>query len=146
MKALLAVLLALPAAAATPNVVVITIDTLRADHLGCYGYKYPTSPNIDALAKGATRFAHAYTPAPITLVAHSSLFTGMLPPATGMQDFSNNKLGNDIPTLAAELRSHGYRTAASIGSMVLDHRFGLDRGFDHYSDTFEFNRLQEANL
>src|SRR5437870_2212507 len=112
---ILALFLTSAASAASPNILVVTIDTLRADHVGCYGYKFSTTPNLDALAKQGVRFAHAYTPAPITLVAHSSIFTGMLPPATGMQDFSNNRLPPNIPTLAGLLQAAGYRTGASIG-------------------------------
>jgi arylsulfatase A-like enzyme/Flp pilus assembly protein TadD len=129
-----------------PNVVVITIDTLRADHLGCYGYKEIHTPNIDALAAGGIRFEHAFTPVPITLPAHSVIFTGTYPTFNGMHDFSGNKLGSEPLTLAAILKAHGYTTGAVVGSGVLDSRFGLNRGFDFYYDHFDFNRLQESNL
>src|SRR4051812_11518993 len=72
------------------NVIVISIDTLRADHLGCYGNKAIRTPNIDALAAQGTRFEHAFTPVPITLPAHSALMTGTFPTANGMHDFSGN--------------------------------------------------------
>ena len=68
-------------APSTPNVIVITIDTLRADHLGCYGYKQIHTPNLDALAAGGVRFERAYTPVPVTLPAHSAIFTGTYPHA-----------------------------------------------------------------
>src|ERR1700745_867137 len=75
-----------------PNVVVITIDTLRADHLACYGYSKIRTPNIDALAANGARFERAYTPVPVTLPAHTAIFTGTYPTLSGMHDFSGNKL------------------------------------------------------
>ena len=131
---------------APPNVVFITIDTLRADHLGCYGYKQIQTPNIDALAAHSARFEHAYTPVPVTLPAHTAIFTGTYPTLSGMHDFSGNKLNPTQATLASILKEHGYATAAVIGSAVLDSRFGLNQGFDFYYDHFDFNRLQESNL
>jgi arylsulfatase A-like enzyme/Flp pilus assembly protein TadD len=129
-----------------PNVVVITIDTLRPDHLGCYGDKQIHTPNIDALASEGVRFERAYTPVPVTLPAHTVIFTGTYPMLSGMHDFSANKLNPSQPTLASVLKQHGYITGAVIGSAVLDSRFGLNNGFDFYYDHFDFNRLQESNL
>ncbi len=131
---------------AAPNVVVITIDTLRADHVGCYGYKQIHTPNIDALAADGARFERAYTAVPVTLPSHTVMFTGTYPMLNGMHDFAANKLNATQPTLAAVLKEHGYATAAVVGSAVLDSRFGLNRGFDFYYDHFDFNRLQESNL
>jgi arylsulfatase A-like enzyme/cytochrome c-type biogenesis protein CcmH/NrfG len=128
------------------NVVVITIDTLRADHVRCYGYKQIRTPNIDALAADSARFARAYTAVPVTLPSHTVIFTGTYPMLSGIHDFAANKLGPTQPTLASVLKEHGYATAAVIGSAVLDSRFGLNRGFDFYYDHFDFNRLQESNL
>jgi arylsulfatase A-like enzyme/Flp pilus assembly protein TadD len=128
------------------NVVIITIDTLRADHLGCYGYKQIRTPNIDALASESARFERAYTPVPVTLPAHAVIFTGTYPVFSGMHDFSGNKLNPKQPTLASVLKRQGYTTGAVIGSAVLDSRFGLNQGFDFYYDHFDFNRLQESNL
>jgi arylsulfatase A-like enzyme/Flp pilus assembly protein TadD len=134
------------APAAAPNVVVITIDTLRADHVGCYGYKQIRTPNIDALAADGARFERAYAAVPVTLPSHTVMFTGTYPMLNGMHDFAANKLNATQPTLASVLKQHGYATAAVIGSAVLDSRFGLNRGFDFYYDHFDFNRLQESNL
>lgn len=131
---------------AAPNVVVITIDTLRADHVGCYGYKQIHTPNIDALAADGARFERAYAAVPVTLPSHTVMFTGTYPMLNGMHDFAANKLNATQPTLAAVLKEHGYATAAVVGSAVLDSRFGLNRGFDFYYDHFDFNRLQESNL
>jgi arylsulfatase A-like enzyme/Tfp pilus assembly protein PilF len=128
------------------NVVVITIDTLRPDHLGCYGYKQIRTPNIDALASDGVRFERAYTAVPVTLPSHTVIFTGTYPTFSGMHDFAGNKLGSSQPTLAAVLKEHGYVTGAVVGSAVLDSRFGLNRGFDFYYDHFDFNRLEESNI
>src|SRR5438270_1499409 len=143
---LLAAISAFAAANSAPNVIVITIDTLRADHLGCYGYKQIKTPNIDALAADGVRFEHAYTPVPVTLPAHTAIFTGTYPMLSGMHDFSANRLSPEQPTLASILKEHGYTNGAVIGSAVLDRRFGLDHGFDFYYDHFDFSRLQESNL
>src|SRR6202047_5683838 len=129
-----------------PNVVVITIDTLRADHLGCYGYKQIRTPNIDALAADGVRFESAFAVVPVTLPSHSSMLTGTYPMLSGMHDFSGNKLSPLQPTLASVLKQAGYQTGAVIGAAVLDSRFGLNQGFDFYYDHFDFSRLDEANL
>ena len=100
------------------NVVIITIDTLRADHLGCYGYRQIRTPNIDALASESARFEHAYTPVPVTLPAHTVIFTGTYPVFSGMHDFSGNKLNPKQATLASVLKRQGYTTGAVIGSAV----------------------------
>jgi len=126
-----------------PNVVVITIDTVRADHLGCYGDRAIQTPNIDALASASARFTHAFAPVPITLPSHSALFTGSFPMATGMHDFGGNKLSASSVTLAKVLRDHDYSTAAFLGAAVLDSRFGLNQGFQTYFDHFAFSRLDD---
>lgn len=129
-----------------PNVVLITIDTLRADHLGCYGNKGVRTPNIDAVAADGTRMQRAYTPVPITLPSHTVMMTGTYPMKSGMHDFSGNTLSPEQPTLASVLKSNGYQTGAVVASAVLDSRFGLNHGFDFYYDHFDFNRLLETNL
>ncbi len=144
-------LAALHAAAQTatkpaPNVVLITIDTLRPDHVGCYGYKQIKTPNIDALAADGTRFDRAFAVVPVTLPSHTSILTGTYPMFSGMHDFSGNKLSPLQPTLASVLKQAGYQTGAVIAAAVLDSRFGLNQGFDFYYDHFDFNRLDEANL
>ncbi len=148
---ILTVLTALHAAAQTPakpalNVVLITIDTLRADHLGCYGYKQIKTPNIDGLAADGVRFERAFAVVPVTLPSHTSMLTGTYPMLSGMHDFSGNKLSPLQPTLASVLKQAGYQTGAVIGAAVLDSRFGLNQGFDFYYDHFDFSRLDEANL
>jgi arylsulfatase A-like enzyme/Flp pilus assembly protein TadD len=148
---IVAALTPLCAAAQTPakpplNVVLITIDTLRADHVGCYGYKQIKTPNIDGLAADGVRFESAFAVVPVTLPSHSSMLTGTYPMLSGMHDFSGNKLSPLQPTLASVLKQAGYQTGAVIGAAVLDSRFGLNQGFDFYYDHFDFSRLDEANL
>jgi arylsulfatase A-like enzyme/Tfp pilus assembly protein PilF len=128
------------------NVVLMTIDTLRADHVGCYGYKQIKTPNIDGLAADGVRFERAFTPVPATLPSHSAMLTGTYPMLSGMHDFSGNKLSPQQPTLATVLKQAGYTTGAVIASAVLDSRFGLNQGFDFYYDHFDFSRMDEANL
>ena len=129
-----------------PNVVLITIDTLRADHVGAYGYKQIKTPNIDGLAADGARFERAFAVVPVTLPSHSSMLTGTYPMLSGMHDFSANKLSPQQPTMASVLKQAGYRTGAVIAAAVLDSRFGLNQGFDFYYDHFDFSRLDEANL
>jgi arylsulfatase A-like enzyme/Flp pilus assembly protein TadD len=128
------------------NVVLITIDTLRADHVGCYGYKLIKTPNIDSLANEGARFDRAFAVVPVTLPSHSSILTGTYPMLSGMHDFSGNKLSPLQPTLASVLKQAGYQTGAVVAAAVLDARFGLNQGFDFYYDHFDFSRLNEANL
>ncbi len=128
------------------NVVLITIDTLRADHVSCYGYKQVKTPNIDGLAADGARFERAFAVVPVTLPSHTTILTGTYPMLSGMHDFSGNKLNPQQPTLATVLRQAGYATGAVVGSAVLDSRFGLNQGFDFYYDHFDFSRLDEANL
>lgn len=115
------------------NLLLITLDTTRADHLGCYGYPAARTTAIDALAAGGVTFENAYATAPVTLPSHASMLTGLYPPENGLR---NNGAGSlaDVPTLAEILGGHGYETAAIIGAVVLHADRGLDRGFDVYDD------------
>jgi arylsulfatase A-like enzyme len=115
-------------------VLLVTVDTLRADRLGCYGDAAARTPALDALARQGVLFESAFTHVPITLPAHATLFTGLLPPAHGVRGNGTFALGPGPPTLAEVLRSRGRRTAAFVGGFPLARRFGLDRGFDHYDD------------
>jgi len=115
------------------NVVLISIDTLRADHLSCYGYPKKTSPNIDAFAKDAVLFNHAVTPVPLTMPAHSSMMTGTTPLYHKVHD-NGHRLSESNITLAELLKQKDFATAAFIGAAVLDSQFGLDQGFDTYDD------------
>lgn len=127
-----------PGPALTPSsILLITVDTLRADRLGCYGDTRARTPHMDALARDGVAFEAAYTPVPITLPAHASLLTGLLPPAHGVRGNGAFALGPEPATLAEALRSRGLRTAAFVGGFPLARRFGLARGFDHYDDVME---------
>ena len=128
------------------NVVLITLDTLRPDHLGCYGYTAIQTPHIDQLAGAGARFTQAFTPVPVTLPAHTSLLTGIFPLATGVHDFTGNRVPPGAATLAKILHDHGYSTAAFIGAPVLDSRFGLNQGFDTYFDHFSLAGREEVHL
>jgi arylsulfatase A-like enzyme/Tfp pilus assembly protein PilF len=132
--------------ASRPNVLLVTIDTLRPDYLHCYGYTQIETPSIDSLAAAGIRFEQAYTPVPITLPSHTVILTGTYPMMSGMHDFSGNNLNPEQATLATVLHARGYDTGAVIAAAVLDRRFGLNRGFDFYYDHFNFGRLSEANL
>src|SRR2546423_12990134 len=102
-----------------PDVFLITIDTLRADHVHCYGYDRVQTPAIDGLAKDGIRFAQAFTPSPITNTSHTSILTGLLPSTHGVTDFAV-RLANTYPDWAELLKKQGYRTSAFIGSVILD--------------------------
>ncbi len=123
-------------AAASHNVLLITLDTTRADRLGCYGYAQARTPRLDALAASGVRFARAYAPAPLTLPAHASILSGLHPVAHGVRN-NGHDLGPGIVTLAQVLKARGFSTAAFVSSFSVDSRFGLGRGFDVYDDTFE---------
>jgi len=116
------------------NVLLVTLDTVRADHLGCYGYSSAETPALDGLARDGVRFTQAMAAAPLTLPSHATLLTGLVPPRHAVHQNGAAALPPGVPTLAQSMRARGYRTGAFVGSFVLDHRFGLDRGFDLYDD------------
>jgi arylsulfatase A-like enzyme len=126
-----------PGAAAGFNILLVTLDTTRADRIGCYGYSPAATPVLDGLAAGGVRFAEAVTVAPETLPAHATLLTGLLPPRHGLRINAEGRLGSQHVTLAEVARARGYRTAAFVSAFVLDARFGLDQGFDLYDDRVE---------
>ena len=128
---------------ARPSLVLLTLDTTRADALGCYGGVGASTPNLDALAARGTRWARALTPAPLTFPAHCSLLTGLDPPFHGVRDNGTAILPPTLPTLATVLAARGYRTGAFIASRVLDRRFGLARGFQTYGDRMAAERQGE---
>ena len=127
-----------------PDVFLITIDTLRADHVHCYGYENIQTPALDGLAKDGIRFAQAFTPSPITNTSHTSILTGLLPSTHGVTDFAV-PLAPAHPTLAELLKGKGYHTAAFIGAVILDSKTlapGLDRGFDFYDNFPEHSQTK----
>ena len=121
---------------ATPsarNLVIITIDTLRADHVGAYGYKEAHTPTLDKLAQDGVLFTHAYATAPITLTSHASLMTGRYPPGHGARH-NGMRIDLKTPTLADKLSEAGLATGAFVAAYPLDRRFGLIKGFQTYGD------------
>ncbi|MDD8014755.1 MAG: sulfatase-like hydrolase/transferase [Acidobacteriota bacterium] len=134
---------AFPEAKKELNILLITIDTLRADKLGCYGNRDPLTPNIDGLAAQGFLFDQAFAHAPTTLPSHTSILTGMTPLGHGVHDNSNFVVGSSSLTLAEHLKSNGYATAAFVGAFPLDSRFGLTQGFDVYDDNYGAGSSQE---
>lgn len=117
-----------------PNLVLVTLDTVRADHLGCYGDGAAVTPALDRLAAEGLRFVQASSSVPLTLPSHTTLLTGLLPPHHGLRNNGAGALPGGTATLATLLADKGYRTGAFVGAFVLDHRFGLARGFEVYDD------------
>jgi arylsulfatase A-like enzyme len=116
-----------------PNIVLIVIDALRADHLSCYGYKLKTTPNIDDLQKRGTLFEQFFVPLPMTQPSFASLFTSLHPLSHGVRQ-NGKALSPKARTLASILQDNGYVTAAVVGAFNLDSRFGLNQGFQFYDD------------
>ena len=122
------------------NLVLISVDTLRPDHLGCYGYEAIETPNIDRLSAQGVRFTDATSAVPLTLPSHATVLTGLYPPSHGIRDNAYMALPDEITTLAEVLKREGYSTGAVIGAFVLDSRYGLDQGFDYYDDDLSGGR------
>jgi arylsulfatase A-like enzyme/Tfp pilus assembly protein PilF len=126
------------------NVLLVTLDTTRADHLGCYGFERALTPVVDQLAREGVTFENAFSSMPLTLPAHASILTGRYPPENGVHENGNARLDESIPTLTRYLRQAGYSTAAFIASMVLDSKHGLDQAFDVYDDNMAGGRRHGA--
>ncbi len=118
------------------NVLLVTIDTLRRDRLGAYGSAKGLTPTLDRLAASGVRYTHAFSHAPMTLPAHTSILTGRTPRSHGVHVNGVSRLDERVPTLATAFLSAGYRSGAFVGAFVLDARFGLNRGFDEYDDRY----------
>lgn len=123
-------------AEAIERIILISIDTLRADALGAYGNPLDTSPYIDAIAKHGTLFRNCIAPSPMTFPSHATMLTGLHPLQHGVLVNMQAALPQGIQTLPERLRDRGWRTGAVVSSSVLHHRFDLDRGFDDYRDDF----------
>lgn len=128
------------------NLVLVTLDTVRADRLSAYGYTGIATPALDALAREGVRFAQAATTVPFTLPAHASILTGVYPPRHGVRENVGFALGGELPTLAERLRDAGYATAGFVSAFVLDGRWGIGRGFETYHDDFDPKQMASANL
>ncbi len=119
-----------------PNFLLVTLDTTRADRLGCYGYSAAATPVLDALAAEGVLCERAFTVAPITLPSHTAMFTGLYPAENGVVTNGRGRLDDSIPTLAEVLQREGYDTGAFVATFVLNRKFGLERGFRTYDDDF----------
>jgi arylsulfatase A-like enzyme len=116
------------------NLLLVTLDTTRADRLGAYGYRHAETPALDALAEQGVRWERCYAPAPLTLPSHASILTGLVPIRHGIHANGREVLVDGAQTLAEILRERGWSTGAVVGAFVLDRRFGLAQGFEHYDD------------
>ena len=123
------------------NLLIITLDTTRDDHIGAYGYEKAITPNIDELAKEGTLFENCYSPVPLTLPAHCTLFTGKHPLGHKVRNNGTYFLVEDHMTLAEKFKMEGYLTYAVISSYVLMSKFGLNQGFDFYDDSLNVGKL-----
>src|ERR1041385_3424500 len=119
------------------NILLITLDTTRADHLGCYAgpaHNAPKTPNLDALAARGARFNYAIAQAPLTLPSHASIMTGANPTVHGVRDMEGFVLAPTRPSLASIAQAHGFSTAAVVGARILAKAFGFNHGFSYYDD------------
>jgi arylsulfatase A-like enzyme/Flp pilus assembly protein TadD len=137
---------AAPAAKPKPNVILITIDTVRADHLGCYGYKDIQTPTIDALARDGILFERAISQVPLTWPSHAAILTGTYPFQNGVQDFTGQPLAPQFRSIAQAFKQRGYATGAVVSAFVLDRSWGLARGFDYYDDAFSAETFTKKDI
>jgi arylsulfatase A-like enzyme/tetratricopeptide (TPR) repeat protein len=128
------------------NVLLITLDTTRADRIGAYGYAAAETPNLDRLAEEGALFEQTVTPTAFTLPSHSSIMTGLYPPFHGVRLNGGSALADVQTTLAERLTGAGYRCGAVVGAFVIDGRWGLNQGFEHYDDDFEMAPDQRLDL
>ncbi len=148
---LLAVLLssgwaATPPRRASPNVILITIDTVRADHLGCYGATDVKTPTLDALARDGILFERAISQVPLTWPSHAAILTGTYPFQNGVQDFTGQPLDPRFRSVAQVFKQQGYATGAVVSAFVLDRSWGLSRGFDFYDDAFSAETFRQKDI
>jgi len=128
------------------NLLLVTLDTTRADRMHAYGFAGIETPNFDRLAREGVLFEEAVAPAPLTLPAHSSIFTGQFPPAHGVRDNGGFFLDDKETTIAERLQARGYATGGFVGAYVLDHKWGIAQGFQTYFDDFDLTKYQSLSL
>jgi len=128
------------------NVILITMDTTRADRLGCYGLPGGATPTIDLFARRGVRFERCISTTPLTLPAHTSIMTGTVPPFHGVRDNGGFIVPSGIETLAKVFKAQGYATSAFVAAYVLDSKWGLNIGFDTYYDKFDLSRYETVSL
>ncbi|PYV21597.1 MAG: hypothetical protein DMG24_19115 [Acidobacteria bacterium] len=126
-------------------VLLITVDTLRADHLSCYGARNVRTPAMDALAAKGVRFENALAQVPTTPPSHAVILTGTYPVYNGVRDFSSGPLPQSVGVLAEAFERQGYDTAAFVSAFVLDSTWGFSRGFETYDDHFDLRQLETGN-
>jgi arylsulfatase A-like enzyme/Tfp pilus assembly protein PilF len=128
------------------NLLIVTLDTTRADRIHAYGFDAIETPSLDRLAREGVLFENAVAPAPLTLPAHSSIFTGTFPPAHGVRDNGGFFLDERQTTLAERLQARGFTTGGFVGAYVLDHKWGIAQGFQTYFDDFDLSKYQSLSL
>jgi len=133
-------------AAGRPNIILVTLDTTRADHLSIYGNKSVETPHLEQLAREGILFEQCVSSSPFTLPSHCSILTGLLPTYHGVRINGNTALADSHLTLAEKLGESGYRCGAFIGAFVLDGRWGLKQGFHHYDDQFDLEKYKRLDL
>ena len=128
------------------NVILITVDTLRADKVGCYGEREVETPTMDLFAARGLRFERCISQTPLTLPSHTTIMTGTLPPYHGVRDNGGFVVPPELVTLAELFKGKGYQTAAFVAAYVLDSKWGLNQGFDTYFDKFDLSRFEHISL
>jgi arylsulfatase A-like enzyme/Flp pilus assembly protein TadD len=128
------------------NVILVTVDTLRADKIGCYGNSLVETPAMDAVAAAGVRFENCISQTPLTLPSHTTIMTGTLPPFHGVRDNGGFVVPDGLVTMAESFKAAGYETAAFVAAYVLDSKWGLDQGFDTYYDKFDLSRFERISL
>jgi arylsulfatase A-like enzyme/predicted Zn-dependent protease len=128
------------------NVILVTLDTTRADRLGCYGFRNIETPTIDLFASRGVRFERCYAQTPLTLPSHTTLMTGTLPPFHGVRDNGGFVVPSPLVTMAELFKEKGYATGAFVAAYVLDSKWGLDQGFDTYFDKFDLTKFKRISL
>src|SRR6266849_4326729 len=135
-----------PAGFTKPSVILITIDTLRADHVGCYGAETVKTPTLDALAHDGVVFERAISQVPLTWPSHAVILTGTYPFQNGVQDFTGQPLAQQFRTVSQAFQQAGYATGAVVSAFVLDRSWGLARGFDFYDDAFSAETFEKKDV
>ena len=128
------------------NVILITIDTLRADRLGCYGYKKIKTPNLDNICKSGVKFEMCISQVPLTLPSHTTILSGTYPFYHNVKDNGGFVVPEELETLPEVLKKYGFKTGAVIGAYVLDGKWGLNQGFDFYYDKFDLSKYKRISL
>lgn len=128
------------------NYIIVTVDTLRVDRIGCYGYKDVDTPTMDLFAKRGIKFENCISPTPLTLPSHSSIMTGTFPAFHGVRDNGGFLVPPELKTLAELFKENEYDTAAFVASYVLDSKWGLNQGFDFYYDRFDLSQYKSISL